>query len=81
MVGRDVRDHGHVVGQGADPTKEDPSTSRLQHGEVDARLGQGPSGSAEPRVIALFDELLVQVHAVGGGVGNGQPRRAADMRQ
>ena len=71
VVGGDVGDHGHVVVGHPDPQRRMPpwpSPARPAGG----RAGPGPGGPARA-MIALLDQLAVQVDAVG--VGPADPLR------
>ena len=48
VVGGDVGDHGHVVVGHPDPAAQDAAPGRLQHGQLEAGLGQDPGGPARP---------------------------------
>ena len=79
MVLGDVGHDGHVVVEHADPAEQDAAPRRLEHGDV-GLLGQRPRRAAEPRVIALLDQVAVaSIDTVGGGVRDAAARRADDM--
>ena len=65
MIGRDVRDDRHVVVQHTYPTKEDPASSGLQHGDVGMLVESDPR-PRETGVVPFLDAAIVAVHAVGG---------------
>ena len=81
VVRRHVGNHADVVVQGADPSQEDAAPGRLQDRQVDARLGQRPGRAAEPRVVPLFHQPVVQVDAVGRRIGHGEPGGPAEVGQ
>ena len=62
-----------------DPAAQDAAPGRLQHRQLDARLGQDLGRPARARPVALLDQLAVQVDAVGVGPADVQPGAAADV--
>ena len=79
VVGGDVGDHGDVVVGHPDPAAQDPAPGRLQHGQLDAGLGQDLGRPARARPVALLHQLAVQVDAVGVGPADVQPGAAAHV--
>ena len=82
MVGRDVGHHRHVVGRIADAAQQDPAACRLEHGQLQARLRQDATGTAEAGPIARLHELVADVDAVRVGHPHppaGLPRDVRDQ--
>ncbi len=81
VVGGHVRHHRDVVVQDPDPAEQDAAPRRLEHRDVGVLIERRPR-AAEPRVVALLDEVAVAAeHAVGRGVRDGPARRANQVRE
>ena len=79
VVGADVGDHRDVVVLVADATQEDPATGRLEDGEVEIRLGEDPTGPAEPGPVPSLDQLAADVDPVR--VGHAHPQTGSWPRR
>ena len=75
----DVGHDRHVVVEHADPAEQDAAPRSLEDGDV-GLLGERPRRAAEPRVVALLDQVAVAaIDTVGRGVRDASARRSDDV--
>ena len=80
VIGRDVGHHRHVVCGVPDPAQQDPATGRLEHGQLEPRLGEDAAGTAVPGPVPRFDQLRADVDPIRVGHPHLHSCRGGDVR-